>query len=163
MAISKSYGFPTTGSTNALSVYGLDPSSLVLKSAEPNRVVMESKNSPFDTPETWTFGCTPIRDIYRGSGIAPSARPYSPRGVQLLIKLNSFYTLTDAEKEDWLKVIPFSAWQVIQFPLISWLTASDLVTMLRRQMGGILPYNVQSSGNTARLEELIRGSLVPSV
>lgn len=162
MAVVKSYGFDPTTTTEitGFKPFLISASELVLKEDEPNSVVVEAKASSYDRPERWTFGATPIRDIYRNQDVAVSAKPVTSRGVQVLVKYNGFVSIEDSADPDYLKLIPVSAHTVVQVPINQYISASDILMILRRQTGALFE---DTSATSARIDELIRSALRPTV
>lgn len=164
MAKVKDYGFDTASQTP---ITGFQPSlvtadSLVVKQDEPDKVVVESKTSPYERPERWEFGWTPIGNMYKSTSveIAVSARPVTTGGVQLLVKYRGYMQITDSDDPLFLNIIPIDMHSVVRVPINSYVTASDIKVYLQRQIGAFFE---DTEATSARIDELIRSPLRPTV
>jgi hypothetical protein len=164
MAKSKDYGFNPASLTpiTGFQPFLLTADSLVVKEDEPDRVVVESKTSPYERPERWEFGWTTISNMYKSTSvdIASAARPVTAGGVQLLVKYRGFMQVTDPDDSAFLNIIPIDMHSVVRVPINSYVTASDIVTYLKRQIGAFFE---DTGATSARIDELIRSALRPTV
>lgn len=158
MAITKSYGFDQTTATEitGFEPFLLEATDIVIKEDEPNRSVVEVKNSGYDRPEQFTFGCTAISNVYKGTNLTADLKPSTTGGVQILAKYTGYLTVEDSVDTSFEKLIPISIHTVMQVPVNQFVTADDVLVYLRRQMGSLFK-NV--SATSSRIDELIRGAL----
>jgi hypothetical protein len=161
MAITKSYGFDVSSATpiTGFQPYLVGVSDFVVKKDEPNSVVVETKSSGYDRPERWTFGATSIANVYKGTSVSTDLKPSTSAGVQVLVKYTGFVAVEDTTDPSFLKLIPVEAHTVFQCPVNQYITADDMLVVLKRQTGGLFS-NV--SATSVRIDELIRGALKPT-
>jgi hypothetical protein len=139
----------------AITVSKLPASSITLTGESADQVTESLVSAPLDRPETWTFGKKDVADVYKDTSIPTSARPVTSRGVQIIVRHDSFTAVTDSDNADFFKVLPMSSWTCLRVPINELMDADQCLAELKRMFAGVLG----SADTSARLAEMIRGAL----
>lgn len=125
---------------------------------EADQVVITNTTCPLDQPETIRFALSSIADVYSGTGIEPSTRALTKRGISLLVQLNDIMRVTDADGKI-VYDLPISSHFVMKVPLNENVTADVALTILKRNVSALFD---KGNVTSARLNQLLRSSLKPS-
>lgn len=130
-----------------------------VKSDQPNEVVLTNITSPVDRPEQIRVAFSNIANVYSGTTIESSVAAPTKRGVSILCQVTDIISVTDSSDPDYRIDLPVSYHVVIKVPANENLTTTLIQEGLGRMISGLFD---TGSTTLARLEALIRGSLVPS-
>lgn len=130
-----------------------------VKSDQPNEVVLTNITSPVDRPEQIRVAFSNIANVYSGTTIESSVAAPTKRGVSILCQVTDIISVTDNTDPDYRIDLPVSYHVVIKVPANENLTTTLIQEGLGRMISGLFD---TGSTTLARLEALIRGSLVPS-
>jgi hypothetical protein len=161
--ITKSYGFnPETATrVTGFQPYLLSAADVVIKSEAPTQVTAETiSDGNYMSPERWTWGNTAIKNVYKGKEVNLAQKPATAGGVQIFIRRDVDIKIENTEDLDFLKLIPLPAWLCVQVPVNQYITATDVYIALERLCGAVVS---DPEGTTARLDQLIRGALKPTI
>lgn len=122
-------------------------------------IVLTNITSPIDRPENLRIAYNQVSNIYNGTGIEPSMLATSKRGVNILTQLTDVYSVTDDADPDYRIDLPVSCHLVIKAPASEHITADVILTSVGRLLSSLFDTGSTSS---ARLEAILRGSLVPT-
>lgn len=122
-------------------------------------VVITNITSPIDRPENIRIAYTDIANVYSGTGVEPSILAPSKRGVSILAQVTDVLSVTDTTDADYRIDLPISAHMVIKVPSNDNITAAVVQTLVGRLLSSLFDEGVST---TARLDAILRGSLVPS-
>lgn len=136
--------------------FGADFSPVNLKNGE---ATVTNVTSPQDRPEKLRFAISRIDNIYKGSGISPSAQAASVRGTNLLVQLTEVASITDTVDPSFRVDVPISAHIVLKIPAIEQITEDQLIAVVGRLVSGLFETGKTDS---VRLSRLVRGSLLPA-
>lgn len=130
------------------------------KSATPGKeIVLTNITSPMDRPENIRIAYSDVANIYSGTSIDPSLCAPTKRGVSLLCQLTEVQSVTDSADPEFRIDLPISAHLVIKVPASEYITAADVIAVVGRLLSGLFD---TGSTSTARLNAMLRGSLVPA-
>lgn len=115
--------------------------------------------SPFDRTEEIQYSVSNIANIYDKTAIDPSVHAPNKRGVNVYLRLQDVYQVSDDTDPSFLQHLPVSVSIVIRAPQSEFITASHVQTVLARAVSGL--YDTGSEEVT-RLNAILRGSLKPS-
>ena len=130
-----------------------------VKSNQPSEVVITNMTSPVAYPERFRFSLGDVKDVYAGSGIAPTLYTPDRRGMSLLCQLTGNWTVTDTTDASFLQVLPVSAHLVLKLPVNDQITAAMVQTLVARLVSGLYETGLDT---TSRYAALLRGSLIPA-
>lgn len=130
-----------------------------VKSNTPEEAIITNLTSPIDAPETFRFAVSPIKDIYRNSGIEPTMYSPSRRGVNLLVQVVDTLTVTDSADTAYKVMLPIEAHLVCKIPANELVTEDVIIAFIGRLTSGLFDTGLATS---ARAKALLRGSLLPS-
>lgn len=131
-----------------------------VKANQPGKeVVLTNITSPIDRPEKIRIAYTDIANVYSGTGIDPSLSSPTKRGVSVLVQLTEVISVTDDSDPDYRIDLPVSFHLVVKVPASEHITAADVNIGIGRLLSGLFDTGVET---TARLEAILRGSLVSS-
>lgn len=122
-------------------------------------VVLTNLTSPIDRPEKIRISFSEITNVYNGSGVDPSVSAPTKRGVSLLIQLTNVMSVSDSVDPDYRIDLPLSAHLVVKVPSSEHVTGAVIEDLIGRLLSGLFD---TGSTSTARLESILRGSLLPS-
>lgn len=142
-------------STISTEVSAVPANSLTMVSESADQVVESLISAPLDRPEIWTFGNKQIADVYRDTTIPSSAKPASSRGVQIMVRHDSYTTVTDDLGFADMRILPFASWICVRVPVNELITADQVLQEVKRMFGGVL----RDEDTSGRLAELIRNAL----
>lgn len=166
MAVIKSFGYTdTTTATKSLVIptlnYVNDFSEK--KTDTASEVILSNLTCPLDQPETLRYAIQNIKDVYDGTGIEPSYRSVSHRGVSLVVQLRDILRVTQSETETQccdpgIIDLPIETHIVFRVPISQYVDADTVLTVMKRNVAGVFdPTGVTSK----QLNALLRGSLNP--
>lgn len=166
MAVTKSFGYTdTTTATKSLVIpslnYVVDFSQKT--TGTPSEVILNNLTCPLDQPETLRYAISNIKDVYDGTGIEPSYRSVSRRGVSLVVQLRDVLRigLTEADAaccDPGIIDFPLETHIVFRVPVSQYIDADTVLTVFKRNVSGVFDTN----GVTSKmLNGLLRGSLNP--
>lgn len=163
MAKTSTYSFDTSSSATVISGFGpfeFKAGNYSEKSdaSAANQIVLTNNTSPSDRQELITFGCTPIPDYYKKSGLNPHYIPANRHGVQVLVKSEWFKTTVDSTDPDYMKINPQKMWICFQTGTNELTTADDMLLGLRQVVGALLGEDATSD----HINKLIRHALKPA-
>jgi hypothetical protein len=115
--------------------------------------------SPMDRPEEILMNFSQIKNIYDKTSIDPSVYAPSTKGVNLYLKLQDTYQVTDDTDPSFVQHLPITASITLRVPQSEFITATNVQTVLARAVSGLY-----DTGSVAvdRLNAALRGSLKPS-
>lgn len=122
-------------------------------------VVVTNLTCPPDIPEKIRFQYTELNNIYAGTGIEPSVSSPTKKGASVLVQLTDIKSVTDSADPDYRIDLPMSYQLVVKVPISGQITAADIREGLGRLLSALYDSGVTDD---ARLNALLRGSLVPS-
>lgn len=137
-----------------------------VKSETPNEVVITNVTSPLDQPETIRFAQQPVRDIYNGSAVDPTAMSVSRQGISLVIQVNDILRVTPDSSESTCCCdggymdFPISTHIVIRTPVAQYITADTVMTVVKRNIAAL--FGEGADVTSGRLNQMLRGALKPS-
>lgn len=129
-----------------------------LKDQSAGEVVLTNKTSPVDAPETLRFATTRINNIYANTGIDKAYQSLSKEGVSLLIQDNTILRLIDGTTLASVADLPISCHIVVKYPRHPEITEDKVLAAIKRNFSSCF----SDADTSARVKELIRGSLKPS-
>lgn len=127
---------------------------------DASEAVIANITSPIDRPESFRFSCSPVADIYKGTGIDSGFYSPSRKGISLLCQLTDVYKYADAADSTFHdQYLPMSGHIVLKVPCNEALTADMISTFVGRLIAGLY-----ASGNldASRLKAMLRGALLPT-
>lgn len=124
-----------------------------------SELTLVNLTTPISKPESFKFAYSVVPDIYKGTGIAESARSVNTSGVSVLVQLNEIGTITDSEDPDYEVLAPVQYHMVIRVPAIEQITENHIMTGVGRLTSGL--FDTGSEANL-RLKKILRGALKPS-
>jgi hypothetical protein len=131
-----------------------------VKTNNPGKeVVLTNLTSPIDRPENIRIAYTDIANIYSGTGVDPTALATTKRGVSILCQVTDVISVTDSVDADYRIDLPVSAHMVIKVPSNGNVDSAMVQTLVGRLLSSLFDQGVST---TARLDAILRGSLVPS-
>ncbi|DAD50206.1 TPA_asm: coat protein [ssRNA phage Gerhypos.4_51] len=130
-----------------------------VKSNTGKEVVLTNITSPIDRPENIRLAYTEVANIYNGTGIEPSLFAPSKRGVSILAQITNTQSVTDSTDAEFRTDQPMSAHLVIKAASSEYVTSEQVEALVGRLLSSL--FDTGSTGR-ARLEAILRGSLVPS-
>lgn len=147
---------PITAVTTA---YYLDPDNLITVVDEPGKWVgVLSRNEGFNTDVRVTLAATKVEDVYRShKDMDIKLKTGIKSGVQILVKIEIFPTVTDTDNPTFLNMYPITMHKVLHIPRNQYVTESAL-TELDAICNGLL---FKSSTGASRINELIRYACNP--
>lgn len=131
----------------------------VKSNANGKEVVLTNITCPVDRPENIRLAFTEVANIFSGTGIEPSLLTPSKKGISLLAQITNVMSVTDSASPDFRIDQPCSAHLVIKGPSSEYFTADVVIELVGRLLSAL--YDAGKTDN-ARLNALLRGSLVPS-
>lgn len=163
MSKSISYGFvdtPVPGVTElkfprAVVNFGAD---YRIREDEPNNVIVTNLTAPQGKPETFRWAYSEIADVYKGTDIEPALRTQTKRGVQVLVKNDETWRISDSEDPTYEVALPVSAHLVLKIPNSDMITSEQVEYLVGRLISGLFSTGSESLD---RLTALLRGSLRP--
>lgn len=165
MAKTKSVGYTdtpiegVTALTYPRSVLNFNTDFRVKKNLAGSEVVLTNLTSPTDRPERIRIAYSEIPNIYNGTGVEASVSAPTKKGVSILVQVTEVISVTDSTDADFRVDLPVSYHLVVKVPVSEYITASDIHTGIGRLVSSLFDSGVTTD---ARLEALLRGSLVPS-
>lgn len=145
--------------THPRAVLNFDTDFRVKSEAVGKEVVLTNLTSPIDRPEKIRFGHAEIANIYNGSGIDPSVAAPTKKGVSVLIQVTNIMSVTDSADPSYRVDLPISAQLILKVPSSEYITGDVVQAQVGRLLSGLFD---TGSITAARLESILRGSLVPS-
>jgi hypothetical protein len=130
-----------------------------VKSNTGKEVVLVNTSSPLGSVEKIRISYSDVANVYSGTGIDASIMAPTKQGVSLLAQVTDVITVTDDTNADYRIDLPISCHMVIKIPASEHITATDVQARIGRLMSCFYDTGLVT---TARLEGLLRGSLVPS-
>lgn len=122
-------------------------------------VIMTNITCPIDRPENIRISYSETANIYAGTGIDQSVFAPTKRGVNVLAQVTDVYSVTDSTDAEYRIDLPLSAHLVIKVPASEYVTSEQVQTLVGRLLSGLFD---TGSTSGARLEAILRGSVVPS-
>lgn len=122
-------------------------------------IILTNITSPIDRPENIRIAYNQVSNIYNGTGIEPSMLATSKRGVNILTQLTDILSVVDDTDPDYRVDLPVSCHLVIKAPASEHINSDVILTSVGRLLSSLF---ATGSNETARLEAILRGSLVPS-
>lgn len=134
------------------------------KKSVNGEIVINNTTTPMDQPERVRFALSNIKNIYDGTDVSLSSRAVSQAGVSLLVQLNDILRVTPDQGETCCcepgyMDFPISTHIVIRTPLTQYITADTVMTVVKRNIAFL--FGAGSDVTSARLNEMLRGSLLP--
>jgi len=157
MSLSYSFGYTAASKNADISVPVLNNADFAPRKVEANEVELTNMTSPVDQPETVRFAISNVGNIYANTGIDPAYYGASKKGFSVLVQLNDTMRVTDTEKPEFVQDFPISAHIVIKGASSSYLSSDNVYAVAKRLVSCLTP----GSDSSARLNELIRGALMP--
>jgi cell division septal protein FtsQ len=131
----------------------------VKSNKDGKEIVLTNITSPIDRPENIRLAYTEVANVYNGTGIEPSVAAPTKRGVSVLAQVTDVISVTDDADADFRIDLPLSAHLVIKVPASQYITAAQVKTAVGRLLSSLFD---TGSVADARLEAILRGSLVPN-
>lgn len=137
-----------------------------VKAETSSEVVLTNTTSPLDQPETIRFALEPVRNVYNGTAIDPSAQSTSKNGVSLLVQVNDILRVSPETGEsgcccgDGAMDFPISTHIVIKTPLVQYIDADTVLSVVKRNISAL--FGEGTDVTSARLNSMLRGALKPS-
>lgn len=122
-------------------------------------LILTNLTSPLDRPENIRLAYSEIANVYAGTGIEPSVASPTKKGVSLLAQITDVLSVTDTTDADFRIDYPMSAHLVLKVPSAEYVTADVVLALIGRLLSVL---HDTGSITPARLNALMRGSLVPS-
>lgn len=141
-------------------------SDFSVKSETPNEVVITNVTSPLDQPETIRFAQQPVKDIYNGTAVDPTAMSVARQGISLVVQVNDILRVTPDGGENncccdgGYMDFPISTHIVIRTPVAQYITADTIMTVVKRNFAAL--FGEGADVTSARLNQMLRGALKPS-
>lgn len=130
-----------------------------VKSDSGKEVVLINTSSPLGAVEKARISYSEVANVYSGTGIDASIMAPTKQGVSILAQLTDVITVTDDTAADYRIDLPISCHLVVKIPASEHIDAADVQTRIGRLLSCLFDTGVMT---TARLEAILRGSLVPS-
>jgi hypothetical protein len=118
-----------------------------------------NKTSPIDQLETIRVQASEITDVYKNTGIDPSAYAPSRKGLSILAQVNDILRVTDTVDATFMVDLPVSAHLVIKVPQSSFITPDLVMAIAGRALAALFDSNQLTSG---RIANLLRGAVTPT-
>jgi hypothetical protein len=131
----------------------------IKSNANGKEVVLTNISSPVDRPENIRLAYTEIANIYSGTGIEPSVLAPTKKGVSILAQLTEVLSVTDSTDADYRVDLPVSAHLVLKVPQSEFIGAVEIEKVIGRLLSSLFD---SGAIDAARLNAILRGSLVPS-
>lgn len=122
-------------------------------------VILTNITSPIDRPENIRLAYSDIANIYNGTGIEPSVSSPTKKGVSVLAQVTDVLSVTDTTDADFRIDLPLSAHLVLKVPSSEYITSAQVQALIGRLLSSLFD---TGSTSGARLEAILRGSLVPT-
>lgn len=163
MANTYSFSNNTTGTAVSATIVDQKLSSnYAVKSATDRAVVLTNTKANFDMPESLTFKVQDIANIYSGSEISPALFAPTKKGRSVVMQLKTSCKIAAADAgTDKDIVVPINCWTVIQAPVQTGLSNTDLQAVANYAQS--LAYNNATTAvfDGARLGDAFRGAINP--
>jgi hypothetical protein len=140
-------------------ILNIDKDFRVKSNNNGKEVVLTNITSPIDRPENIRLAYTDVANIYNGTGIEPSVASPTKKGVSVLAQVTDVISVTDTSDADFRIDLPLSAHLVIKVPASEYVTAAQVKVVVGRLLSSLFDTGSESE---ARLEAILRGSLVPT-
>lgn len=147
------------GATTAvnLPVDQIKRSNYVMTNSSEDEAAYVSTASTLGRPETLKYGRRVIKDIYANSSIDSAYRCPCKAGIKLLLSTETVGSLTETSTPAFRQDFPFTVKTVIDVPASDYLTADNVLSIIKHHCGMILEGD--DSVSSTRLQELLKGSL----
>lgn len=156
MSFSLDLGFTSGATTVNLPVDVIAKSDYVMTGSSEDEAAYVSAASTLGRPETLKYGRRVIKDIYANSSIDSSYRCPCRTGIKLLLSSETIGSLTESGTPAFRQDFPLTVKTVIDVPASDYLTADNVLSMLKHHCGMILDGSTVTSD---RIQELLKGSL----
>lgn len=164
MALSGKFSYTNTtdvGAAGKLTPVNVMPvHDYALIEDEPERVIVQNTLGDIDQQERLVFQRSSVNNVpisFANSNPDPNAA-----NIQYGIKLESLYRITSSTDDTFVKDLPITCTLTFKHPTNSLITADVITTILLRTLGALEGDDGTVALLTARLNELMRGSLKPT-
>jgi hypothetical protein len=156
MALSSSFGFTnTTDSSVSLTPTAIGMSNYALVTDDPGKCLLKNTTCPIDQVETLTYMCQDINQVNQEEkNVNP---PKIQSGRVVTIKMEAKKRVTSSVDDTFVVDYPVSCNVSFRFTKSQYITANDLLTMLKRVVGALQ----DSSADGYRLDDLMMQQLNP--
>jgi hypothetical protein len=156
MALSSSFGFTnTTDSSVSLTPTAIGMSNYALVTDDPGKCLLKNTTCPIDQVETLTYMCQDINQVNQEEkNVNP---PKIQSGRVVTIKMEAKKRVTSSVDDTFIVDYPVSCNVSFRFTKSQYITANDLLTMLKRVVGALQ----DSSADGYRLDDLMMQQLNP--
>lgn len=167
MATQKTLGYSTNPKDLGVSFKSLLSTHFVVKRDDPGECILTNTDSPIDQPETIRFAAQELSNVYAGTSIEPTNYYAVKKGSSIVMQVKDIIRVTDSSDPTFRVDVPIEAHIVVRVPKTPYVSVNDVRDIINRAYVATLPYdinndNLDTVGFNNRLEELIRGALVPS-
>lgn len=156
MAFTLDLGFTSGASTVNIPVDVIAKSDYVLTGSSEDEAAYVGAASTLGRPERLKYGRRIIKDIYANSSVDSAYRCPSKTGIKLLLSSETIGSLTESGTPAFRQDFPFAVKTVVDVPASDYLTADQVLSLIKHHCGMILKEDYTTS---ARIQELLKGSL----
>lgn len=136
MSLTSSWGFTnTTDSTANLTPTAVGMSNYAVVTDDPGKCLLKNVTCPIDQVETLTFMCQELNQITQEEKNANP--PKVAGGRAITVKMEAKKRVTSSSDDTFIVDYPVSCNVTWRFSKTQYLTANDLLTMLKRVVGAL--------------------------
>lgn len=158
MSFSFNLGFnPEAQTTKNLAVDTIEAADYVRKTPKEDEVAYESVTSTYGRPERLKYGRREIKDIYANASIDSAYRCPAKTGIKLYLSTELIGSLTETNTPAFRQDFPLNVKTVIDVPASDYLTANDVLTIVKHHYGMVLGGGTDVTA--ARINQLLKGAL----
>lgn len=121
-----------------------------------SEVRITNLTTAIDEPMRLRFAQNSIKDIYKGTDIAPNLYYPVRSGTQILSQYQAVWVVTDSTDPSYLAYLPVEAHMVVRIPTNDLIAESNVLGLMECALGGF--FDRAASG---RLKAMLRGALLP--
>lgn len=122
-------------------------------------VLLTNITSPIDREEKIRIAIDDVKNVYANTSIDPSVYAPTRRGVSVLAQISDVLSVRDDQSPEYRVDLPVSAHLVIKVPSSEHIDGEQVRILVGRLLSSLFDTGATS---TARLEAILRGSLLPS-
>lgn len=122
-------------------------------------VLLTNITSPIDREEKIRIAIDDVKNVYANTSIDPSVYAPTRRGVSVLAQISDVLSVRDDQSPEYRVDLPVSAHLVIKVPSSEHINGAQVQVLIGRLLSSLFDTGATS---TARLEAILRGSLLPS-
>lgn len=161
MALSYDLGYTLGTGSFDLPTIPLHKADFVVKVDEPGEAIITNTTSPIDQPETIRFATQAVSNVYAGTDIEPTNYYATKKGASTVVQVRDILRVTDSTDPTFRVDIPLECHIVVRVPKTPFVQVSDVRAVINRAISALLPLDA-TGGSNKRIEELVRGVMVPS-